>query len=165
MPGRKVGFKVSEESKLRHSIRMKELYASGLNFRKGKKHSEETKEKMSERKKQNPSRYWLNKKREESGEKHYNWKGGITNINTAIRNSTEYKKWRKSVFERDNYTCVFCGQVGGHLNVDHIKAFSKFPDLRLDINNGRTLCISCHKQTDTYCKKALNLTTYDIHST
>lgn len=155
--GRKVGFKLSEEARLKHSLKMKELHASGVNFRNGKKHSEETKKLISERKKQNPTNYWLNKKREDiAGENHYNWKGGITNVNAAIRNSTEYKQWRTSVFERDSYTCVLCGQVGGRLNVDHIKPFSKFPELRLDINNGRTLCHVCHKQTDTYCKKALN---------
>lgn len=112
---------------------------------------------MSERKKQNPTNYWLNKERPDiRAENHYNWKGGITNVNASIRNSTPYKKWRTSVFVRDNYTCVICGKVGGHLNVDHIKPFSLFPELRLDINNGRTLCIDCHKKTDTYCKKAIN---------
>lgn len=98
------------------------------------------------------------------GEKAFNWKGGITPINTKIRNSTEYKEWRKSVFERDNYTCVLChirSKAGKQvtLNADHIKPFALFPELRLDINNGRTLCIDCHKKTDTYCgrtKKYVN---------
>lgn len=34
------------------------------------------------------------------------WKGGRTSKNAIVRNSTKYKFWRKSVFERDNYTCV-----------------------------------------------------------
>lgn len=155
MAGRKIGFKLSEESKLKHSEKMKALYAAGHNFRNGKKHSEETKKSMSEKKIQNPINYWLGKKRPEiGGENHYNWKGGITPINAQIRNSTEYKNFRNSVFIRDNYTCVICGQIGGRLNVDHIKPFSKFPELRLDINNGRTLCYECHKKTDTFCRKA-----------
>jgi hypothetical protein len=37
------------------------------------------------------------------GEKSYLWLGGITDKNMKIRNSFEYKEWRKSVFERDNY--------------------------------------------------------------
>ena len=42
---------------------------------------------------------------------------------------------------------------GGKLNADHIKPFSLFPELRFDLNNGRTLCVECHKKTDTYCEK------------
>ena len=84
------------------------------------------------------------------GEKHYGWKGGITSINEKIRKSLEYKQWRTSVFERDNYTCQLCGNRGNILNADHIKPFAYFPELRLKTDNGRTLCISCHKKTDTF---------------
>lgn len=84
------------------------------------------------------------------GEKNGNWRGGITPINQKIRNSTGYKLWREAVFERDNWTCMWCGQVGGSLNADHIKPFSLFPELRLAIDNGRTLCVKCHETTDTY---------------
>ena len=79
-----------------------------------------------------------------SGKNHHNWKGGITKKNTELRNSLEYRAWRKSVFERDHFTCLVCGQVGGELNADHIKKFSKFPLLRFDISNGATLCVACH---------------------
>ena len=82
------------------------------------------------------------KKRRGSTTSH--WKGGITPINKAIRTSLEYEEWRKSCMERDNYTCKHCGQIGGILHVDHIKRFSNFPELRLDLNNGQTLCKKCH---------------------
>lgn len=78
------------------------------------------------------------------GKQSYLWKGGITPINLAIRHSFEYEEWRKSVFERDNYTCQECGQIGGYLEADHIKPFSLYLDLRFELSNGRTLCKFCH---------------------
>lgn len=85
-----------------------------------------------------------------------NWKGGVSSENERIRGSSEYKLWRTAVFQRDDFTCIWCLQRGGELNADHIKPFALFPELRFAIDNGRTLCISCHKTTDTY--KIKNLT-------
>jgi hypothetical protein len=87
------------------------------------------------------------------GKDNPSWKGGTTPEGLKIRNSKEYSIWRNGVFERDKFTCLFCGQIGGKLCVDHIKPFSLFPELRLDMNNGRTLCFNCHKETDTYLSK------------
>ena len=45
---------------------------------------------------------------------------------------------------------------GGVLHADHIKPFAFFPSLRFDLENGRTLCVECHKKTPTFggrCKK------------
>lgn len=88
-----------------------------------------------------------------SGANGCNWKGGITPEIIRIRTSTVYAKWRKAVFERDNYTCQMCGQWGGRLNADHIKRFRDFPELRFEISNGRTLCDPCHRSTPTYGRK------------
>lgn len=117
------GFKQSEEAKRKIS-----------ESRKGKKLSESHKGKLSESHK---------------GEKNPNWKGGITPKNMKIRKSKEYRLWRKAVFERDYYKCVWCG-AGGNLNADHIKQFALFPELRFAIDNGRTLCVPCHRTTKTY---------------
>lgn len=80
---------------------------------------------------------------------------GKTPTNERIRKSASYKAWRTLVFERDNYTCLECKVHGGYLHADHIKPFALFPELRLDINNGRTLCVPCHKKTGTYGRKSM----------
>jgi 5-methylcytosine-specific restriction endonuclease McrA len=74
----------------------------------------------------------------------------ITPIQNLFRKRSDYLDWRKKVYERDAYTCQVCGQRGGKLQADHIKSFALYPELRLDLNNGRTLCLECHKKTETY---------------
>lgn len=91
----------------------------------------------------------------QSADKHWHWKGGITKILQKLRHSLEYKIWRKAVFERDDYRCVWCGARSGKgkaitLNADHIKSFAYYPELRFAIDNGRTLCVPCHKTTESY---------------
>lgn len=125
--------------------------------------SPETRAKLSARNKGN--KYWLGRKHSLEtrkkmglkGDRHPLWRGGISSEHVRIRNSAEYREWRKSVFERDQYTCVICGArtkkgLGKRvvLNADHIKSFSRYPELRFDITNGRTLCFDCHKTTDSY---------------
>lgn len=99
--------------------------------------------------------YYKGKKRpENSGDKCHLWRGGIYPKHLAERQTLEYKQWRTSVFTRDEFTCQSCKKVGGKLNADHIVPFSANEKLRLDINNGRTLCVECHRKTDTYGEKA-----------
>ena len=58
----------------------------------------------------------------------------------------KYYYWRKSVFERDKYTCRLCGTVGAFLNAHHIKPWVSFPELRYELFNGMTLCAyPCHR--------------------
>ena len=86
-----------------------------------------------------------------SGEKHYNWKGGLSSKANKIRTSTEMRLWRNSVYARDNWTCQDCGDdSGGNLNAHHIKSFADYPELRFAIDNGVTLCVNCHKKTKSY---------------
>lgn len=138
------GKKHSEEHKTKQSIIMM-----------GHKHSEETKQKIGNANRGKKKPPFSIERRRKMGDAHrgnkcHLWRGGITPINQQIRTSFEYKLWRESVFKRDNWTCIWCGQQGGKLNADHIKPFAYFPELRFAIDNGRTLCIDCHRKTETY---------------
>lgn len=84
------------------------------------------------------------------GINHWNWQGGITPESKRERNKLEHKLWREAIFKRDNYTCVLCGATKVYLNADHIKPFALYPELRLSLDNGRTLCVNCHELSDTY---------------
>ncbi len=153
-PNGRLGTKLSEETKSKIAKKLKLNSWMIGNFGKlnpfyGKKHDEETKQKMSERVKESYANGRIHtfqgKKRPEiSGEKSYAWKGGITPVNVSIRHSLEYKLWRDAVFTRDNFTCVWCGQVSKIIHADHIQTFAEYPELRFAIDNGRTLCKSCH---------------------
>lgn len=136
--------------------------------RKGIPMSESTKKKLSESIKRHHANYGHNMlgnklsperiaylKEVNKGEKNPNWKGGVSPINTRIRQSLEYRQWRESVFKRDNYTCQECSAHTGNghrvrLHADHIKPFAHFPELRFELTNGRTLCKQCHQKTATY---------------
>jgi len=104
-------------------------------------------------------------------ENNWSWKGGITPLYYQIRHSDKYKNWVKENMKRDIFTCRDCGKKGGILHVDHIKPFAlilvensietfeqAMNCLELwDVNNGQTLCENCHKKTDTYGYKTVNL--------
>lgn len=109
---------------------MKGYMAGEANPFYGKRHTEDTKAKM-------------------RGAKNGNWRNGASSKNDLIRKSAEYLDWKAQVFIRDNRTCVLCGSTK-QIEADHIKPFSTYPELRLELSNGRTLCHECHRKTDTY---------------
>lgn len=78
------------------------------------------------------------------GDKNWNWKGGVTSENRKLRQSIEFKEWRKKVFNRDNYTDQKTGTRGAELHPHHILNFAEYPELRFDINNGITLSKESH---------------------
>jgi 5-methylcytosine-specific restriction endonuclease McrA len=85
------------------------------------------------------------------GSNNHRWRGGLTEKHHLIRNSAEYKAWRRAIFQRDHFTCVIGGKAhGSEIEADHIKPFADYPELRFDVSNGRTLCKECHKNTPTY---------------
>lgn len=160
MKGKNLGRKASEETrkKLSKARKGKRPFVANEETRKkmslshiGKKQSPETIEKRRLKligKKRTPEQ-----KAKQSGSNSSAWKGGITPVHRKIRNSIEYAEWRKKIFERDDYTCVLCLSRGGIIHADHIKEFSEYPDLRFDINNGRTLCKECHLKTPNYGRR------------
>lgn len=89
---------------------------------------------------------------------------GKSKLQDIIRHCYRYRQWRSDVYTRDDFICQMCGERGGRLNADHLKPFSAIINenkiVTLDqafnceelwnINNGRTLCLGCHKKTDTY---------------
>jgi len=157
----------SEESKekLSKSLTGKISWNRGLKgsipWNRGIPHSKETRAKMSKagRNKILSEEHKKNISKSNKGSKNGNWKGGITELFFKIHNSFKYRQWRSDVFTRDNFTCQNCGQIGGKLNVHHIKPYSKiiqFYEITTieqaleceeiwNINNGITLCGECHK--------------------
>jgi 5-methylcytosine-specific restriction endonuclease McrA len=127
---------------------------SGLCRHKGKTYEEtygpekalQMKEKMRQAKlgKKRPPRTW-----DVSGERHWNWKGGVSRAYKDGYYSVQYKTWRRKVFERDDYTCQECG-ARGYITAHHKKSFAHYPKLKYVLDNGITLCESCHSKTDNY---------------
>lgn len=95
------------------------------------------------------------------GENSPRWKGGVPRERSDI-NSWEYKEWRKSVFGRDLYTCQKCGSKQGKnkqsvcLNAHHIFNYKDYPDKRIELENGITLCDKCHLEFHSKYEKRHN---------
>jgi len=116
---------------------------------------------------------WLQGKKNHNfgkfGKDHPCWKDEkIKPFLKQIRELFKYRQWRSDIFTRDNFTCIFCGERGIELNADHYpKSFkSIINDYKIktlkqaieceelwNINNGRTLCVKCHRKTDTWGKQ------------
>lgn len=79
------------------------------------------------------------------------WRGGTTKGRDRFRNG-QTLVWRAAVYERDQYQCQHCslpgkkkiGTRGIGLDTAHLKPFARYPELRYDVDNGITLCRSCH---------------------
>lgn len=126
---------------------------------KGKKMSAESRRKMSEAAKNRPSNRIgkthtpetrakisaIVRQRAVRGKQCHSYKDGKLAERRGQRFSQEYKRWRYDVFTRDKFTCQDCGDdKGGNLIAHHIKAFADYPELRFDVDNGKTVCETCH---------------------
>ncbi|WP_243081405.1 MULTISPECIES: HNH endonuclease [Staphylococcus] len=67
-------------------------------------------------------------------------------LNDRQYNKVLVNKWRSKIFQRDNYTCKVCGSFGKKLNAHHLNGYHWNLEGRYDVNNGITLCESCHKE-------------------
>jgi len=132
-----------------HKVPWNVGFKKGNKINKGKTKSRNHKKKISESLKGRRVSPKTEFKKGDTGKKSGGWRGGLTPIHLIIRNSKEYRLWRKAVLERDNYECIWCGSKE-KLHADHIKDFAHFPELRFAIDNGRALCRSCHLRTSNY---------------
>jgi 5-methylcytosine-specific restriction endonuclease McrA len=92
---------------------------------------------------------------------------GYKKLNLRIRKSKKYENWRTKIKKRDDFTCVYCKAKDQRLDVHHIKSFisilkeNKIRTYKAAmecrqlwiISNGITLCVPCHKKTDSYLRK------------
>lgn len=82
------------------------------------------------------------------GENNPNYNPEITNEERGKgRFGIGIPQWRKEVYKRDKFTCQCCGDnKGGNLNAHHLNGYNFDKEHRTDINNGITLCKTCHKR-------------------
>lgn len=147
-----VGRKSTKETRMKRSKISKELKTWKVLFQpeireKAMKNSIEKRKNGTSRK--GKSATWM------LGENNPNWKGGVGTERHRLMGQVDYVLWRTAVFMRDDYTCQQCNIRGGSLEADHIKPWALYPELRYAIDNGRTLCVDCHRQTDTWGRKSM----------
>ena len=138
MRGRKKGYVVSDETKLKVSQTLKNLGIIPPSRKGCLVPYRKSCGSLSEEHKKNVS---LGVK------KHYDKKGRITPHRLLLRTSKEYLEFREQVFQRDDYTCQECkDNKGGNLNAHHIIQVCENIDLIFDVDNGITLCEKCHRK-------------------
>ena len=133
---------------------------SGTNHRTGYTHRTESRLKTSESHKNwcalNPEKVAARGKKTR-GPAHYQWKGGITEMNKSIRQMTENRRWMDAVKLRDGQ-CIRCGAIEnleshhktGLASLIETLGITSRDDARQhaailwDANNGETLCATCH---------------------
>ena len=70
-------------------------------------------------------------------------------VKRRVLHGESINKWKKDVFQRDNYTCQYCGNRSSKgnpviLNAHHLDGYNWCKEKRFDISNGITLCKECH---------------------
>lgn len=118
----------------------------------GKTHSQETRVKLSAH---------------FQGVSQESWEGFSNNEYKRAWKSKRAKRWSQEVFERDDFICALCSIRGGNLEAHHIVPRAKSKELTYDLNNGITLCVSCHRTTfgkEAYFQEGLRAMVKEINS-
>lgn len=84
------------------------------------------------------------------GELHPNWQGGLSEIRMHLRRTVS--NWKQEVLRINNYTCEITGQIGGKLQVHHLKSFNVIVDEAHKLNN-----IEIKSTVSDYTKDELTL--------
>lgn len=139
----------------RGSDKRQQIKKGAVSFFKGKKHSQETKDRIraisiaTGRVPYNPEigSYMKGKK----GASTPNWKGGVTPERNAFYSTPEWKKVVPQVWKRDNAICQRCKldhrsipvSERGTFDIHHIVSF-EVKELRCVLSNLILLCEKCH---------------------
>jgi len=159
-----VGRVFSEETREKMS-KNNSIRNGGINYFKGKHHTEEAKNLLSSKTKE-----YLNNLPEDVKTERYvksscklrgvpveDFDGWSSEESTRIRGSQEYKIFEKAVLERDNHRCVVPGCLHrkiSNLTVHHKDGFHWCLDRRFDMTNGATLCKTHHLEFhDKYLRR------------
>jgi len=131
----------------------KNLVLDGTSF-KGKKHKQESKEKIRQARIKDGHVPYLNKDgvhwlKGVKGSGTPNYKGGLTPERQSFYSSEIWSESVKAVWKRDNATCQNCGKnhnektVRGTFHIHHIISF-QIREFRSELSNLVLLCKECH---------------------
>lgn len=74
------------------------------------------------------------------------WEGFSNDERKRAWKSKRAVRWSREIFERDDFTCALCGIRGGDLEAHHIITRAESFKLTYVLENGITLCVSCHRK-------------------
>lgn len=132
----------------------------GTNHRAGYRHRDDSKRKIGETGKAfwaaHPDRA-VARGESHRGENAYNWKGGVSRLNTSIRQMTENRRWMEAVRQRDG-VCQGCGATEAleshhapplaelieRLGIRSREDARRHADVLWCLDGGTALCQPCH---------------------
>lgn len=90
----------------------------------------------------------MEKLKSQVGELNPNYKAHLTDEDRIshryILHGDSIARWRRKVYERDDWTCQICHVRGGDIVAHHKNSWNAYPDERFNVDNGVVLCEKCH---------------------